>query len=119
MSPCHAGDVKEFGFREIPDDDNYHSSFSAAIPEAEEVTAEASDNPKDMTPPLDEPSDEGAAKADQSTSWFSGTSKKAASWMPWSKKEELVRLTAPILRSIAKTRLFLALAYIGTLCAVT
>ena len=89
-----AGDVKEFGFREIPDDDNYHSSFSAEVPSAEEEGEKGSETaPKDASKaPSDKIADEEKDKAEQqSSSWFSGTSKKAASWMPWSKNEEAVR----------------------------
>ena len=89
-----AGDVKEFGFREIPDDDNYHSSFSAEVPSAEEEGEKDSEAaPKDASKaPSNEIAEVEKDKAEQqSSSWFSGTSKKASSWMPWSKKEEAVR----------------------------
>ncbi len=88
-----AGDVKEFGFREIPDDDNYHSSFSAEVPSADHAEASTGPSSKDSsTQALDETAHEEKAKAEQqNSSWFSGTSKKAASWMPWSKKEDAVR----------------------------
>lgn len=86
-----AGDVKEFGFREIPDDDNFHSSFSADVPTAD--AAEEQSQPESVQsnagPSASESTTQDEAKE---SSWFSGTSKKAASWMPWSKKEEVVGL---------------------------
>lgn len=89
-----AGDVKEFGFREIPDDDNYTSSFSANVPEADAVEKQ-SEPEKEGTgaTALSNSQDMAESKPEEQSSWFSGTSKKAASWMPWAKKEEVVRLS--------------------------
>lgn len=89
---CLAGDVKEFGFREIPDDNNYHSSFSAHVPQAEPDDAGEGIPSKSSTGHAKGTKDTDTENSSQSQSWFSGTSTKASSWMPWSKKEEVVGL---------------------------
>lgn len=87
--------MKEFGFRAIPDDGNYRSSYSAHVP-----SADASEGPKEVeTEPAApssrpderllesrEPHDKGQ---EERGSWFGGNSGSSSSWIPWRKKPEV------------------------------
>jgi len=89
---CVVGDVREFGFQEIPDDENFHSYFSVNIPttDAEGGAPQGDSDPSGGKPPGQPPA--GASQeGGQPGSWFSGSGATVSSWMPWSKKPETVR----------------------------
>ena len=91
------GDVKEFGFRPIPDDDNYASSFSQPLADSEDIEATgvvvregaAKECPADdLGPGQDNP------KGGTGTSWlpFNKVAEEKgstfSSWMPWSSSKK-------------------------------
>lgn len=54
---CNAGDVKEFGFRQIPEDGNYASHFSGATDTPKADSEEAGETPFSDSRPADSESD--------------------------------------------------------------
>ena len=103
-----AGDVKEFGFRSIPDDENYRSYFSAAIPSGE--AAESASTPQPATETTPSRASQNAGRRQQNAK---GPSKQAAdqsssSWFGWSKKPEPVSQLLRLAFQGSRERLSLA-----------
>ena len=90
-----AGDVEEFGFKDVPTDEQHQSSFSEKLPSTGDESKSAETSRSDPPPPCSsKPQQSSASQGGQKktgdsgkeSSWFGSNSGSSSSWLPWGGK---------------------------------